>query len=139
VITRILIAGVAIAALCASGASAKARHHHAKSSGSTYAAPAQPIPYAELDHYLRASRSERRSIEMAAAANTGNTANTAATTPETAAPASGETTGAPATNPPTATPDTGAANPPSTTSATPGAAAGGGSGADTSGAKPQPR
>ena len=89
-ITRILIAGVAIGALAAGGASAHtARHFHRamREAKITYAAPAQPIPYAELDHYLRASPSERRSIEMAAGANTGAAANTSASMPGTSAPA----------------------------------------------------
>jgi len=118
VITRILIAGVAIAALSVGAASAKT-HHHARSSRSmTYAAPAQPVPYAELDHYLHASRSERQSIETAAAANTGNTANTAATAPATTDTTTGAMTTPPAANPPTATPDTGAVNPPAADTAT---------------------
>ncbi|HEY2480697.1 MAG TPA: hypothetical protein VGI30_00695 [Caulobacteraceae bacterium] len=129
-ITRILIAGVAIAALSTGASAHKTRHHHA-SRVSTYAAPAQPIPYAELDHYLKASRAERKSIEMAAAANTGTTANTAATTSETSAPATTDTTTAPpAATPPTATPDTGAVNPPNP-STTMGGAAGGGTSNDT--------
>jgi hypothetical protein len=128
VITRILIAGVAIAALSGGAASAhKSRHHARHGAGLTYAAPEQPIPYAELDHYLRASPAERRSI--AAAANTGGAANASATTSDTTAPAP-----APEANPPAATPDNGAVNPPSTM----GGAAGGGT---SNGAMPhnQPR
>ncbi|MDQ2861502.1 MAG: hypothetical protein M3T55_12435 [Pseudomonadota bacterium] len=58
---KILIAGAAIAALAAGGASAGTRHksmHPHKlhksvaASESKYAAPDQPIPYAQLDSYL---------------------------------------------------------------------------------------
>ena len=58
---KILIAGAAIAALAAGGASAGTRHksmhphkmHKAvAASESKYAAPDQPIPYAQLDSYL---------------------------------------------------------------------------------------
>lgn len=127
-ITRLLISSVAVVALTVGAASAhthKARHARSM----TFAAPAQPIPYAQLDHYLRASPRERRSIEMAAA-NTGATANTAATT-STDATATTDTTGAsgatpePMPPPPAAMPDNGAVNPPVGT--TMGGAAGGGS------------
>ena len=92
-ITRLLIAGVAIGALAAGGASAHVRHHHrrAHSSGYSYAEPAQPIPYAEVDHYLRSSPRERRAIEMAAA-NTGGMANTSASVEPPAAAAATSTT-----------------------------------------------
>jgi len=56
---KILIAGVAIAALAAGGASAKTHHkkmhrgHKTEAaSESKYAAPDQPVPYAQLDSYL---------------------------------------------------------------------------------------
>ncbi|MGH7022715.1 MAG: hypothetical protein ACREEB_03890 [Caulobacteraceae bacterium] len=88
-ITRLLIAGAAIGALAAGGASAHVRHHHrrAHSAGYSYAEPAQPIPYAEVGHYLRSSPRERRAIEMAAV-NTGGMANTSAYVAPPAAPAS---------------------------------------------------
>ena len=105
-ITRILVTGVAIAALTAGAASAHKARHHARHGGLTFAAPEQPIPYAELDHYLRASPAERRSI--AAAASTGGAANASATTSDTT------TAPAPA-NPPAATPDNSAVNPPPST------------------------
>ena len=64
---RHLIAGVAIAGLAAGAAQAHKAHHHAyrHAHGLAYAAPAQPIPYAQLDQYLRASPAERNSIETA--------------------------------------------------------------------------
>jgi hypothetical protein len=120
-IARLLIAGVATGALAfAGGATAKARHHHATAHGMTgvaytYAAPAQPIPYSDVDHYLHASHAERQSMQMAAA----NSSATSAAMPaaaETAAPASTQPPSAPA--PTDSTPS--ATTPP--TSATPPAA-----------------
>lgn len=115
--TRLLIAGIAIGALAAGGASAhKTRHHHGRTMA--YAAPAQPIPYAQLDHYLRASPKERRSIEMAAAANTGATANAAASVPAaTNVPAAAASETSPGAD--TSVPATGAANPTSSVTAQP--------------------
>ena len=58
---KILIAGAAIAALAAGGASAATHHkkmHHKMhksddmAASSKYAAPDQPIPYAQLDSYM---------------------------------------------------------------------------------------
>ncbi|HEY1415715.1 MAG TPA: hypothetical protein VGF42_07505 [Caulobacteraceae bacterium] len=81
-ITRLLIAGVAIGALSAAGASAHVRHHHARAStgAGAYAAPQQPIPYTQLDTYMKASPRERRAIEMAAANNSAAT-NASASVP----------------------------------------------------------
>ncbi|MGI8840553.1 MAG: hypothetical protein ACR2F8_07220, partial [Caulobacteraceae bacterium] len=70
---KILIAGVTVAALAAGGASAathkkhhKMHHkgHMAASSSSMYAEPAQPIPYTQLDAYMKASPRERQSMNM---------------------------------------------------------------------------
>jgi hypothetical protein len=120
VIIRNLVAGVAIAALAAGAASAHKTRHHVRHSGggsAAFAEPAQPIPYAELDHYLHASPRERASIAMASA-NTGGSANTSATTTtDTTAPA--------AAPPPSATPDTGAVNPPNGATTSGGDATGG--------------
>jgi hypothetical protein len=142
--SKLLITSLAIGAIAAGGATAKVRHHNRMahdSAGFTYAAPAQPIPYAEMDHYLHASRAERKSMEMAAAnggASTGSTANTSATTSDSSAPASDSSqmsapaspsapaaappeTAAPSTsapgpvNPPTTAPDNSSATPPATT------------------------
>ena len=83
----LLVASVAVAALAAGAASAHHhRYHHARSHhvrSLAYAAPAQPVPYAEVDHYLRATPGERRSME---AANTGTSADTAAMAPAYPAP-----------------------------------------------------
>jgi len=122
--TKLLIAGVAIAAIAAGGASAHtARNFHRamREAKITYSAPAQPIPYAELDHYLHASRAERRSMAMASA-NTGGAANTSASTSDSSQGAAPMTEPAPAAAPPenavTPPASSGAVNPP--TGATPG-------------------
>ncbi|MBV8683340.1 MAG: hypothetical protein JO111_10730 [Caulobacteraceae bacterium] len=76
------------------GAKAHAKHHaHHKrmasnerhSRGGQYAAPAQPIPYAQLDQYMKASPKER--MAMAQQANTGTSADVSATAPAATAPA----------------------------------------------------
>jgi hypothetical protein len=120
---RLLIAGAAIGALAAGGASAHtARHFHRamREASITYRAPAQPVPYAQLDHYLHASRAERKSIEMASA-NTGGAADTSASTSDTSQGAAPMTEPSPAAAPPengmTPPASSGAVNPP--TSATP--------------------
>ena len=100
---KILITGVAVAVLAAgaaaaqtaadtgstgaaSGSSATSTHHvrhhashhrMAKNEGGAYAAPQQPIPYAQLDQYMKASPRQR--MAMAQQANTGTTADTSAT------------------------------------------------------------
>ena len=102
-IARLLIAGAAIGALAfAGGATAKVSHHghHATAHGmtgtaNTYAAPAQPIPYSDMDHYLHASRAERKSMEMAAASSSATNAALPAAA-ETSAPAATEPPAAPA-------------------------------------------
>jgi len=121
--SRLLVMGVALGALVAGGASANTRHHAARDSGGTYAAPAQPIPYAQLDHYLHASRSERKSIEMAAAntgASTGSTANTSASTNDSSQMNAPAGPSAPAASPPennsqSSSMPGGPVNPPATT------------------------
>jgi hypothetical protein len=47
--------------------------------GGAYAAPQQPIPYAQLDQYMKASPRQRMAMEQQA--NTGTTADTSATAP----------------------------------------------------------
>ncbi|HXV01700.1 MAG TPA: hypothetical protein VG166_14500 [Caulobacteraceae bacterium] len=84
-ITKLLVAGAAIAALSCGAATAHARHHHhLRHSGLTYAAPPQPIPYAQLDSYLRGSSRER----MAIGASTGVAADTSASAGTAYAPPS---------------------------------------------------
>jgi hypothetical protein len=63
--TGLLITGAAIAALAAGGASATVHKSRQKShamSANMYAAPSQPIPYAQLDSYLAAKPSQRASM-----------------------------------------------------------------------------
>jgi len=80
---KFLIVGVAAIALAASGAAAKTRHHamrHAKgameASGGSYAAPAQPIPYGQMDAYMKASPSERSSMMSGGASAPASTTTT---------------------------------------------------------------
>jgi len=132
--SKLLISSLAIGAIAAGGATAHVRHASRDSAGSTYAAPAQPIPYAELDHYLHASRGERKSMEMATAnggASTGSTTNTSAVTTDSsqmnapatpsapaAAPADNNMPSAATPSAPTTTPDTNSATPQATLPAT---------------------
>jgi hypothetical protein len=91
-----VLAGAAVLALIAGGASA-ATHNH-KSAGA-YAEPSQPVAYAKLDDYLKASPAKRTkqdwslgSTAQASTAPTGGAANTSATAPqEGAAPQAGMT------------------------------------------------
>lgn len=81
---RTLAAGAALAMLVAGGASAGT---HAKSSTAS-TSPKQPIPYAQLDAYLKASPKERASKDWwSGSASTGVSADTSATasTPPAAA------------------------------------------------------
>jgi len=74
--TMILIAGAAALALSVSPALAGG-----KTKGPTVAAPKQPIPYSQLDSYLKASPKQRASKDWwnQAEAATGAPANTSAT------------------------------------------------------------
>jgi hypothetical protein len=95
---RTLAAGAALAMLVAGGASAGT---HKGSTAST--SPKQPIPYAQLDAYLKASPKERASKDWwSGSASTGMSADTSATTPTTTTTT---TTPAPDTsvNPPAST------------------------------------
>jgi hypothetical protein len=56
------------------------RTHKASGERGAYAAPQQPIPYAQLDDYMKASPRQRMAMEQGSA-NTGSTADTAATSP----------------------------------------------------------
>jgi molybdate transport system ATP-binding protein len=76
---RTLAAGAALAMLVAGGASAGT---HKGSTAST--SPKQPIPYAQLDAYLKASPKERASKDWwSGSASTGMSADTSATTSTT--------------------------------------------------------
>jgi molybdate transport system ATP-binding protein len=95
---RTLAAGAALAMLVAGGASAGT---HKGSTAST--SPKQPIPYAQLDAYLKASPKERASKDWwSGSASTGMSADTSATTSTTTTTT---TTPAPDTsvNPPAST------------------------------------
>jgi len=107
--TILLAAGVAAIALSGAQALAAAKH------GAMVAEPKQPIPYAELNAYLKASPKQRASKDWwsgQSLASTGASANASATssagtdvraTPDatTASPSSSTSS---ATTPPTATP-----------------------------------
>ncbi|KQY27384.1 hypothetical protein ASD21_15185 [Caulobacter sp. Root1455] len=97
---RTLAAGVALAALVSGAASAAPQ---AKASG-VVAGPSQPIPYAQLDAYLKASPKARASKDWwSGSASTGMSADTSATTSTTTTTTT--TTPAPDTsvNPPAST------------------------------------
>lgn len=117
--TMIVVASVAALVLAVDSASAAAKHHAA--SGAV-AAPKQPIPYSQLDAYLKASPKQRASKDWWSEANasTGMSANTAATTPAMPADtmtmaAPGASTAAPNTMTP---PDASAKTPPATDTTT---------------------
>jgi hypothetical protein len=97
---NLLIIGAAAAALVATGASAATHKHHGHAKRDNYAAPAQPIPYAELDSYVGGSHSSSRMAQpMASGAAAGGMNGSAADT--SAAPASSPpATPAPTTPPP---------------------------------------
>ncbi|HSZ52029.1 MAG TPA: hypothetical protein VK801_10700 [Caulobacteraceae bacterium] len=54
-----------------------------RASRSQYAAPDQPIPYAQLDQYLKSTPKERMAMTQA---STGTTADTSATAPAASTP-----------------------------------------------------
>ena len=93
---RTLAAGVALAALV-SGAASAAPESKAKASAAV-ASPSQPIPYAQLDAYLKASPKQRASNDWwSGSASTGMSADTSATAP------AASTTTDPSVNPPAST------------------------------------
>lgn len=92
-------------ATSANGGSDMGTHHHARHHahhhrmamnerrGGEYAAPQNPIPYAQLDQYMKATPRERMAMEQQA--NTGNTADTSATAPAASpGPSTGSNMGA---------------------------------------------
>jgi hypothetical protein len=124
-----VLAGAAVLALIAGGASA-ATH---KSAGA-YAEPSQPVAYAKLGDYLKASPAKRTkqdwslgSTAQASSAPTGGAANTSATAPQAGvtpnnAPASApdSQTAPPAQSPPDqSAPPAGTTAPPPSGGATP--------------------
>jgi len=128
----LLIAGAAALALSAGSSFAAPRHH----SASSIAGPSQPIPYAELSAYMKASPAQRAKRDwwsgQATAANGANASATSSASPDAPSPtassanppsAGGGTvssaTAPQSAPPPIATPPTGEVNPTSTNPATP--------------------
>jgi hypothetical protein len=120
--TVLLAAGAAALAVSAGQALANTHHKHAKGATAAAAGPKQPIPYAQLNAYLKASPSARAkkdwwSGESAVASNAsaGATgANASATTPSAATPSETSAPAATPTPPPPAdTPPASSAPPPS--------------------------
>jgi hypothetical protein len=112
----ILLAAGAIALALTAGQALGAKHH--KSTAAT-AEPKQPIPYAELDAYLKASPKQRARKDWWAQASIGASANASAVStagadqPSAAPAATPETAAPPSTaNPPSA--GGGTVNPPTT-------------------------
>jgi hypothetical protein len=138
----LFITGAAITALVAGGASATIHKSHHKShmgSAEAYAAPSQPIPYAQLDSYLAAKPSQRAAMmDSGASMGAGPTPQTSDTgmsppahpSPDQTAPAGdqmgGQTGAAPndmsgSSGAPAASGDTGASGAPPAPEATQGA------------------
>ena len=116
---KVLIAGVAVAVMATGAVSAKTM------SGGTYAAPSQPIPYDQLDGYMKASPKKRAAMsatssaaDTSATATSGSTmgagsppdANGMTTTPAPSATPSAAPSGSMSSD--TTAPATGAVNPP---------------------------
>ena len=110
--TLIAAASLAALVLAVDSASAATRRH----AGAATAEPKQPIPYGQLDAYLKASPKQRASKDWWSGAETGTPANTAAVTP--AMPNDTASAKEAAPNPSMA-PNTPTAAPPSESNATP--------------------
>ncbi len=108
---KVLIAGVAVAVMATGAASAKTM------SGGTYAAPSQPIPYSQLDSYMKASPKKRAAMSAsgmgtdASATTTSGSSMGAGSTPDSNGMSAGSTTSGSMSSDTTA-PSTGAVNPP---------------------------
>ena len=70
---KVLIAGVAVAVMATGAVSAKTMKH--STSGGSYAAPSQPIPYGQMDAYMKATPKQRAAMSAG-----GASADTSATT-----------------------------------------------------------
>ncbi len=111
---KLLLLGGAALALTAGGAEAAKSHNasrHASTATGAYAPPSQPIPYSQVDSYVKGNAKQKAAIVATASqADTGTAANTSATA---AAPPPADQTApsaAPApVNPAPNTGDTGAA------------------------------
>jgi hypothetical protein len=108
--TVLLAAGAAALALSAGQALANTHSKHHKGAATSAAGPTQPIPYAQLDAYLKASPSQRAkkdwwSGQPALASSSGaatSGANASATTPSSSSattPSPSDTGAAPGANP----------------------------------------
>jgi hypothetical protein len=125
-----ILAGAAVLALIAGGASAATHTHKGgQKSAGAYAPPSQPVAYSKLDAYLKVAPTKRAKQDwsLASAAPTGATANTSATAPQsgaapdTAPPAAPDAATAPlAPSAPTAPPAPAAPAAPAGTPTTPG-------------------
>ena len=69
---KVLIAGVAVAVMATGAVSAETMKH--SMSGGSYAAPSQPIPYGQMDSYMKASPKQRAAMNA-----NGMSADTSAT------------------------------------------------------------
>ena len=107
--TMLLAAGVAATVLSAGSALAATRHH---ATGGAVAPPKQPIPYAQLNSYLKASPSQRARKDWWSGqmASTGTSANTSASSSAGGAASSSSTPAMSNDTPTGSTSSTGAAN-----------------------------
>ncbi|MDB5477281.1 MAG: hypothetical protein JWP49_2792 [Phenylobacterium sp.] len=118
--TILLAAGAAALALSATAADAKHSKKHAM--GGSAASPSQPIPYAQLDAYLKASPSKRASNDWwSGSASTGVSANASTTGASTPSATAGGDTTAGASGSVTAPTTSGSANAPGTVNPAPSA------------------
>jgi len=109
-IIRTLAAGVALTVLVSGAAMAAPQ---AKTSTSAALGPSQPIPYAQLDAYLKASPKQRASKDWwSGSASTGTSTDTSATAPATSTSTS--TTTDTSVNPSTSMPSDSSTSMPST-------------------------
>jgi hypothetical protein len=102
---NLLVISVTAAVVAAGATSATTMHNkHKLGEAGRYAAPAQPIPYAQLDSYLKGSRSDREKIESQSGAADTQTAQNGMTNPAMPADQAAPTGAAPDTGA-MATPD----------------------------------
>ncbi len=93
---KVLIAGVAVAVMATGAVSAKTMKH--STSGGSYAAPTQPIPYGQMDSYMKASPKKRAAMSAsgmgtdASATTTSGSSMGAGSTPDNNGMSSGSTT-----------------------------------------------
>jgi hypothetical protein len=79
---NLLVISVTAAVVAAGATSATTMHNkHKLGEAGRYAAPSQPIPFAQLDSYLKGSRTEREKIESQTGAADTQTAQNGVTNP----------------------------------------------------------